>query len=167
MFRLLVSSFILFSLFSISAPLQARHHLSVNGRVSRTVVQKLNRNALTRSKLLVQFHKWKGVRYHLRGNTAAGIDCSALTQKVYFAAMMKKIPRTTGEQIQEGKAIPLAQLQPGDLVFFKPRKSIRHVGIYIGNDQFLHASSSKGVTLSNLHNLFWKYHFETARRISG
>ena len=121
----------------------------------------------TKSQLLEQFGKWKGVRYKLGGTGAGGIDCSALTQKIYSAALKKQLPRTTTEQIREGQSVSVNQLQPGDLVFFKPKKSVRHVGIYIGNNQFMHASRRKGVTLSSLQDPFWTSHFETARRVAG
>lgn len=118
-----------------------------------------------KARLLEQFQHWEGVRYQWGGIGRNGIDCSALTQKVYSAALKQQLPRTTGEQIKEGKPVSVSQLQPGDLVFFKPKKSVRHVGIYMGNNQFMHASRSEGVTLSSLQNPFWLSRFETARRV--
>ncbi|HAT7732872.1 TPA: hypothetical protein JAX37_004800 [Enterobacter cloacae] len=93
--------------------------------------------------------KWKGVRYQLDGTGNDGIDCSALTQKLFLAALNKRLPRTTGEQIKLGQHVPITSLLPGDLVFFKPRRVLRHVGVYLGNNQFIHASDKAGVTLSN------------------
>jgi lipoprotein Spr len=122
---------------------------------------------MIKARLLEQFRRWKGVRYQWGGTDVDGIDCSALTQEIYTTAFKKRLPRTAGEQIKEGQAISVGQLQPGDLVFFKPKKSARHVGIYMGNHQFMHASSSQGVILSSLENPFWMSHYETARRIAG
>lgn len=121
----------------------------------------------TKVQLQAQLRKWKGVRYQWGGNGFGGIDCSALMQKIYSAVLKRRLPRTTGEQIMEGHPVYVSQLQPGDLVFFKPKKSVRHVGIYMGNHQFMHASGSQGVTLSSLQNPFWISHFETARRVTG
>lgn len=118
-------------------------------------------------RLLEQFHQWEGTPYEWGGTKHDGIDCSALTQKIFSATMKMKLPRTTADQIKLGRLIFISQLQPGDLVFFQPKKSVRHVGIYMGNNKFMHASSSKGVTLSSLQNPYWVNHFETARRVTG
>jgi len=107
------------------------------------------------------------VHYRWGGTGPGGIDCSALMQKIYAAALKRRLPRTTAEQIKEGHPVSVSRLQPGDLVFFMPGKSVRHVGIYMGNHQFMHASGSQGVTLSSLQNPFWMSHFETARRVAG
>lgn len=120
-----------------------------------------------RSRLHAEFQKWKGVRYQLGGAGNGGIDCSALTQKLFLAALNKRLPRTTGEQIKLGRHVPITSLLPGDLVFFKPGGALRHVGVYLGNNQFIHASDKAGVTLSNLLSPFWKTRFETARRVDG
>ena len=118
-------------------------------------------------RLHAQFRRWKGVRYQWGGTGPGGIDCSALTQKIYSTALKKTLPRTTLEQIKEGKPVNLSDLQPGDLIFFRPKKNVRHVGIYMGNNQFMHASVRAGVTLSSLQSTFWTSRFETARRVEG
>jgi lipoprotein Spr len=120
-----------------------------------------------KEKLLAQYQKWKGVKYKWGGTNHRGIDCSALTQKFYARVLKKYLPRTTGGQVQMGHYVEITTLKPGDLVFFQTKKSVRHVGIYVGSGQFIHASSSKGVTLSSLQNNFWRSHIETARRIIG
>jgi LysM repeat protein len=81
-----------------------------------------------------------GVPYKLGGSTLKGIDCSALVKKIYEIFNIQ-LPRTTREQITIGKKVEKDQLEEGDLVFFKRRGNNAHVGIYIGDNQFIHASS--------------------------
>ena len=92
--------------------------------------------------LLVRVVKtFLGVPYKLGGSTLRGIDCSAFVKKIYEIFNIK-LPRTTREQFSVGKKVEKDQLEEGDLVFFKRRGNIAHVGIYIGDNQFVHASSS-------------------------
>ena len=77
------------------------------------------------------------------------------------------LPRTTGEQIHRGVQVTQYRLRPGDLVFFQTGPNRRHVGVYIGNSQFIHASSSQGVTVSTLTDTYWQAHYITARRVAG
>lgn len=150
-----------------SPPLQARFRQPEWDHFSYSASRKSLRSPTTRARLLEQFRRWKGVRYRWGGTDAAGIDCSALTQEIYSAALNRRLPRTTEEQIREDLPVSVDQLRPGDLIFFKPKKTTRHVGIYVGHHRFMHASSSRGVTLSSLDNPFWTSHFETARRVAG
>ena len=77
------------------------------------------------------------------------------------------LPRTTGEQIHRGVQVTQYRLRPGDLVFFQTGPNRRHVGVYIGNSEFIHASSSQGVTVSTLTDAYWQAHYITARRVAG
>ncbi len=125
-----------------------------------------SKNNLTRADISHFYHNWKGVRYKAGGSSKRGIDCSALTQRA-FKKKHISLPRTTSAQIALGKSIARGQLRTGDLVFFKINKRQRHVGIYIGNGKFLHASTKKGVTISFLANEYWKKRYETSRRITS
>jgi LysM repeat protein len=92
--------------------------------------------------LLVRVVKtFLGVPYKLGGSTLRGIDCSAFVKKIYEIFNIN-LPRTTREQFSVGKKVEKDQLEEGDLVFFKRRGNSAHVGIYIGENQFVHASSS-------------------------
>ena len=92
--------------------------------------------------LLVRVVKtFLGVPYKLGGSTLKGIDCSAFVRKIYEIFNIE-LPRTTREQFSIGKKIGKEQLEEGDLVFFRRRGNSSHVGIYIGDNQFIHASSS-------------------------
>jgi LysM repeat protein len=81
-----------------------------------------------------------GVPYKLGGSTLRGIDCSAFVKKIYEIFSIQ-LPRTTREQFSIGKMVEKEQLKEGDLVFFRRRGNSAHVGIYIGDNQFVHASS--------------------------
>ncbi|WP_459176672.1 C40 family peptidase [Ewingella americana] len=115
--------------------------------------------------LLVQYSNWKGTQYHWGGTTHAGVDCSSLMQQIFNDSMHKQLPRTTFQQIKNGEKVRKENLKPGDLVFFKTEPDIRHVGVYIGDHQFIHASKSHGVTISSLDDQYWINHYETARRL--
>ena len=112
------------------------------------------------------FQHWKGTPHRLGGLDKSGIDCSGLVYRVY-QELGTKVPRTTATQIEQSYAIQQSALQPGDLVFFKfIGKKYRHVGIYLGNGDFMHASTSKGVIISNLSG-YWQQHFWMARRLEN
>ncbi|KLV08114.1 hypothetical protein ABT57_14945 [Photobacterium ganghwense] len=112
------------------------------------------------------YREWRGTPYRLGGSTRRGIDCSAFVQ-VGFANVMKvNLPRTTEEQVRRGKWVDISDLKKGDLVFFKTGRRLRHVGIYLGESRFLHASTSQGVTISNLNNPYWRSVYWQARRIT-
>ena len=119
----------------------------------------------TKSKILTQYSGWEGTRYLFGGHSHRGIDCSALMQEIFRGAVDMQLPRTTGEQILRGHHVAKGNLRPGDLVFFRTSTKTRHVGVYVGDHQFIHASKIKGVTISSLNNIYWKSHYETSRRI--
>ncbi len=107
-----------------------------------------------------------GVPYVWGGESMSGFDCSGLVQYVYQQNGIS-ISRTCRTQYQEGVYVAKANLQPGDLVFFENTYTtgISHVGIYIGDGEFIHASSSNGVMISKLSNSYWSSHYYGARRI--
>jgi len=115
---------------------------------------------------LLSFHQeWKGTPYRLGGLSKNGIDCSGFVYLAYLDIVGDKLPRTVNAQRILGKDVARNQLRIGDLVFFKITRSIRHVGIYMGNDRFLHASTKKGVKISSLNNIYWKPRFWFAKRL--
>ncbi len=107
-----------------------------------------------------------GVPYQWAGTTPAGFDCSGFTQYV-FRQHGIPISRTTTTQYQDGYYVSRSDLQPGDLVFFQNtyRPGTSHVGIYAGNNRFIHASSSVGVTVTDLDNPYWASRYYGARRV--
>lgn len=106
--------------------------------------------------LMAHYQQWRGARYRLGGLTKRGIDCSGFVYLAYKKRFNLELPRTTVNQIRAGDKISKSQLQAGDLVFFKTSPGVRHVGIYLNKGRFMHASSSKGVTISKLNNSYWK-----------
>ncbi|OGP92918.1 MAG: hypothetical protein A2156_10190 [Deltaproteobacteria bacterium RBG_16_48_10] len=109
-----------------------------------------------------------GVPYRLGGSTIKGIDCSAFVKKIYEIFKVR-LPRTTWEQFRVGKRVGKSELEEGDLVFFKipsRRASNTHVGIYIGNNEFVHASSrSKEVRVDNLDTPYFNKRFLNGVRV--
>ncbi|WP_275287003.1 C40 family peptidase [Halomonas elongata] len=119
---------------------------------------------LVRRALLAQHERWLGTPYRLGGTSRRGIDCSALVQNVFADTFRLEMPRTTARQVHEGRRVSRDELRPGDLVFFRPPGAYRHVGIYVGDGRFLHASSSRGVKLSSLDNQYWQRYYWQSRR---
>lgn len=108
-----------------------------------------------------------GVRYRFGAESRSATDCSALTQQVYRKEGVR-LPRTAHEQFGVGHSVSRGDLKPGDLVFFHTTRSgVSHVGIYKGNNEFIHASSGKGhVTISKLEG-YYARRFVGARRVKG
>jgi len=107
-----------------------------------------------------------GAPYRLGGSTLNGIDCSAFVKKIYEIFNIH-LPRTVKEQFQIGKKVEKDELEEGDLVFFKTRRSNNgHVGIYIGNNEFVHASRfNKGVKVDNLNTPYFSKYFLKGVRV--
>ena len=106
-----------------------------------------------------------GVPYKLGGSTLRGIDCSAFVKKIYEIFSIQ-LPRTTREQISIGKKVDKDQLEEGDLVFFKRRGNSAHVGIYIGDNQFVHASSyNRQVKIDYLDTPYYSKRFLRGVRV--
>jgi len=118
------------------------------------------------SLLLKQIDPWLGVRYRNGGNTVAGIDCSAFTATILSSYRGIQLPRTSREQYRFCEQVNKSDLQVGDLLFFRTRgRSISHVGIYLGNDKFVHASSSNGVMVSDRKESYFSARYVGAGRI--
>ncbi len=115
-------------------------------------------------------NKWLGTPYRYGGQSISGIDCSALSQKYYKFVFNKSIERTSINQFRAGQVIRKSELELGDLVFFKnvrSNSSIDHVGIYLKENKFLHASTSSGVMISSLNQTYYKKRFVAARRLKN
>jgi len=120
---------------------------------------------LVRRLLLAQHDEWRGTHYKLGGLSKKGIDCSGFIFVTFKSKLGMVIPRSTELQVKEGVAVARNQLRVGDLVFFKTGTFVRHVGVYLGNSKFLHASKSIGVTISSLENSYWSSKYWISRRI--
>ena len=115
--------------------------------------------------LLKSYSHWKGTKYELGGDSSSGMDCSALTRRVYREVYGYELPRQTVQQIKVGAHIPREDLKPGDIVFFKPEDTNNHTAVYLGDSLFINASSSKGVVISTLENTYWNKYFKYGVRV--
>ncbi|MDQ0169780.1 MULTISPECIES: C40 family peptidase [Paenibacillus] len=108
-----------------------------------------------------------GIPYKWGGTTMAGFDCSGF-MRYLFDKYSIDLPRTSQQQAKAGTPVSKANLRTGDLVFFNTMgKGVSHAGVYIGDGQFAHASSSKGVSITKLSNPYFKDRYVTARRVTG
>ena len=114
-----------------------------------------------------QLHSWGGTPYRYGGMTRGGVDCSGFVLLTFRDKFALQLPRETRQQSTIGTEIDKDDLLPGDLVFFKTGsgESGLHVGIYDTDNQFIHASTSRGVMRSSLNNVYWRKNFWQARRI--
>ena len=121
--------------------------------------------------ILSEANTYIGTPYRFGGMTRSGIDCSAFVLSVYGSVTGINLPRISSAQAQEGERVEIEQLEKGDLLFFQTRGSrISHVGIVQeitpeGEIKFIHASTSKGVTISSLNEKYWGLRFRFAKRI--
>jgi cell wall-associated NlpC family hydrolase len=117
--------------------------------------------------LLDGIDEWYGTPYRMGGATKKGIDCSAFVCAVYLSAFAVTLPRTAKEQYQDTRHISRTELQEGDLLFFNTIGGVSHVGIYLRNNKFVHASTTKGVTISDMFEPYYLQHFIGAGRIKS
>lgn len=123
-------------------------------------------DATSNLKLYKFIYEWIGTPYRFGGNTKNGIDCSAFTKAIYDKVFNTVIMRNSRDIFSMVNPLAKDELKEGDLVFFKIKsKSITHVGIYLGDDRFAHASSSRGVVISNLNEPYYSRYFYKGGRI--
>lgn len=108
---------------------------------------------------------WLGVPYKWGGDSKQGVDCSGFVQAIYKQVFDWLLPRVTEQQVRKGRRIRPNQLRAGDLVFFQPENEYNHSGIYLGENKFVHASSSEGVTIASLKTRYWQRYYWTSRRL--
>ncbi len=121
----------------------------------------------TMAQLSEQQHEWYRTPYRIGGNTKSGVDCSGFVMRTFSDRFAIQLPRTTTAQSKVGIEVGLDEIQTGDLVFFKTGRGPNgyHVGIYVKNNQFLHASTKGGVIYSSLNNPYWNKAFWQVRRL--
>ena len=120
------------------------------------------------SELAMQAIGMLGIRYKMGGNSPEnGLDCSGLVRYVFKEAWGTILPRTAEEISQVGKQVEKQELQPGDLVFYNTlKRGFSHVGIYLGDNKFIHSPSAGGqVRIESMDLGYWKSRFNGARRI--
>jgi len=158
---------VLFLLFTGCSTRTGKHHTSKkqypSSKPSKTYQdQEINYTDL--DKLYPYHNKWHQTPYKYGGFGSQGIDCSAFVQRAYFDLFGMKIPRTTKEQVNAGRKVSRSNIKTSDLVFFKTGYNTRHVGIYLQHGDFIHASSSQGIIISNINDPYWKKRYWMTRR---
>lgn len=149
---------------SVKEPLFFRKGQSTGVTPSASALKK-GTTLVNAQELIATAKQYIGVPYVWGGSTPSGFDCSGYVQYV-FRLHGITLPRTSKEQFTVGSWVSKANLKPGDLVYFNTDGSgVSHLGIYIGNNQFIHASSSKGVVISSLSNSYWAPRYYGARRV--
>jgi len=119
-----------------------------------------------RDKIVSSVLDWQGIKYKWGGQTRAGIDCSGLVQRIYKEQGVM-LPRTSFEQFRQGVGIPKSKLEPGDLVFFNTNGAgASHVGIYIGDGDFISATKHC-VQIQSLEDPYWNKTYRGSRRVIG
>ena len=135
--------------------------------ISRLATRILGRTGTLARGIAQSALRFIGVPYVFGGTSTGGFDCSGYTQHV-FAMMGLRIPRTADAQYYAGSHVGRDQIVPGDLVFFQTYEpGPSHVGIYLGNGRFAHASSSHGVMVSNLSDSYWAARYLGAKRLAS
>lgn len=115
--------------------------------------------------LISEANRWLGTPYSYGGTTTGGTDCSGLVMSLYRDVTGVKIPRTTREQVRYCTNLARNNIRPGDLVFFANGKEVSHVGLYVGNGSMIHASSSRGVIVSDIDSGYWAQRYLTGGRV--
>ncbi|MEX0661042.1 MAG: NlpC/P60 family protein [Balneolaceae bacterium] len=152
---LLILSFLISSCGVVERSAQPIEQSSVSETSKNTVVDQL-----------IEAHlEWEGTPYILGGSGVGGIDCSAFTQVVFQDYFGLQLPRNTRQQLQEGQSVRRNYIRPGDLVFFKTGRQLLHVGIAMEDGNFVHASVSSGVMISNIEQDYWASRYLSTRRI--
>ncbi len=110
-----------------------------------------------------------GIPYQWGGTTRSGMDCSAFTRAIVRETYGIELPRTSKEMFQVGRIVKKKDLKPGDLVFFKNTYSgpgVSHVGIFVGDGRFAHASASRGGTITEMAHPYFVNRYTGARRVT-
>ena len=149
---------------SSKSPLFFRGGVSTGIKPSVEALQESTGSTLA-SKIIKTAKKYIGVPYKWGGTTPKGFDCSGYVQYVFNKHGIE-LPRTSREQYYTGYKVSKSNLQPGDLVFFNTSgKGVSHVGIYIGDGDFIHSASSKGIVIADLFGNNWSSYYLGARRV--
>lgn len=124
---------------------------------------------VSKSAIMDIIMEWLGTRYRYGGTTERGIDCSAFVRMLFQETANIIIPRTARDQYKTGEVIERKNLEFGDIVFFHTRRRpyVSHVGIYLGDNLFAHASSRYGVTISSMESQYYGKRFIGARRLTS
>lgn len=144
-----------YSSLEIFSPLQFKYAIKLDVPVE----------AVQNKNLYHIIEEWWGTPYRFGGTTQKGIDCSAFVQTLMLGVFALQLPRTAKEQYVLSESLPMNELKEGDLVFFNTRRGVSHVGVYLHNQKFVHASTSGGVMISDLNDTYWSRKLIGAGRV--
>jgi len=150
-----------------------RHNPRIDPSITNTLTEKyagmlgVMTKQITNYSLYQFIDEWYGVNYRIGGSTKSGIDCSAFVQKLYSEVFGVDLFRTAMEQFNNCIRLHnINEAVEGDLVFFHIHgRRISHVGIYLINDFFVHASRTQGIVISNLNDEYWHKYYACAGRL--
>jgi len=152
---------------NLFSSLKSSHH-TIDRDVGPPVDVNIATLSVTRQNIITNAKSYLGTRYQWGGNSHQGIDCSGLVQQVYLGQDIK-LPRTAFRQFQAGKPIKRNELLPGDLIFFHTnyrKRGPTHVGIYVGNQHFMHAPKTGSVVkTSSINRRYYRQRYMGARRV--
>ncbi len=163
-FYLFVGLLIFLSGCASKTPQPHPHKKSTSPTISNQSFAKLEEESVF-SALYNEYKQWNHTPYKYGGTSKYGVDCSSLVQQVYWNALRVSVPRTTLLQSKIGYRVAKHSAKTGDLLLFRTGYNTRHSGIYLKDGDFINASSSHGVTLSNLNNPYWRSKYWQTRRI--
>lgn len=136
-----------------------------SGSSSPPVAMSVSSVESAKASLMQAYRDWKGTPYVLGGSSKSGVDCSRLVNSVFDNYFGIELPTNTRDQLNVGTGVRRISLRTGDLVFFRTGRRTLHVGILVEGDEFLHASTSSGVMLSDLNSSYWANRYLAARRV--
>ena len=149
----------------IATPVQARPQRQADGTECNNALG-LKCNSDDNATLYETVNSWLGVPYKYGGTDRDGIDCSAFVGTVYKKVYGKSLRRTANDMLRDVELITKGQLREGDLLFFTYSKGkVSHVGIYLKDGLFAHASTSAGVCVSRTDDSYWSKHFYKGGRV--
>lgn len=134
------------------------------------VETQVERKTKSGPEIVKEARKWLGTKYQYGGESSKGVDCSGLVMRVYKDVTGIKLPRDSRSQQAFCISLKRKDLAVGDLVFFASKRGgsrVGHVGIYIGDDKFIHASTSRGVIISSLNEAYFVNHYHSSGRVPG
>lgn len=148
---------------NMKGPIKAKAGIFKTNRV----ISNLDDQIMVIANLSEHQQEWQGTRYRIGGNSKSGVDCSGFMQITFRDLFGIDLPRMTVDQAKEGTKISKSELRTGDLVFFNTGRGPngKHVGVYVKNGQFLHASTKGGVIYSDMDSPYWTKTFWQARRL--
>ena len=154
--------------FSLSSCHTSAPRLDYKALAKASVRMGIDINKEDNHKLYIASAEWIGVPYRAGGDNKRGTDCSGLVSQLYKQVYNIRLSRSTDEQLKESNKVSRRNLREGDLVFFTSRaskKRVAHVGIYLKNGKFIHASTSKGVIVSSLNEQYYTQYWLRGGRV--